>query len=169
MFIHEYLVDLNGTRAAIAVGVSENSAAVTASRWLKDPKVAAAIAQKQARLMADLDVSAAAVMRVLGKIMHADVGKLYDDEGNRIPVHKLDEVTRAAIGSVEDETTEGAPFVTTRKQRVKMLDKVRAAELLGKRHGLFGGDATFSAAVETPNGLPPDSTIKIVLVRPDAD
>ena len=38
-FVREWLVDMNGTRAAIRAGYSEKSAAQTASRLMRDPAV----------------------------------------------------------------------------------------------------------------------------------
>lgn len=40
-FVREWLVDMNGTRAAIRAGYSEKSAAQTASRLMRDPAVRA--------------------------------------------------------------------------------------------------------------------------------
>ena len=40
-FVREWLVDMNGTRAAVRAGYSEKSAAQTASRLMKDPAVRA--------------------------------------------------------------------------------------------------------------------------------
>lgn len=40
-FVREWLVDMNGTRAAVRAGYSEKSAANTASRLMKDPAVQA--------------------------------------------------------------------------------------------------------------------------------
>ena len=40
-FVREWLVDMNGTRAAVRAGYSERSAANTASRLMKDPDVQA--------------------------------------------------------------------------------------------------------------------------------
>lgn len=40
-FVREWLIDMNGTRAAIRAGYSEKSAANTASRLMKDPAVQA--------------------------------------------------------------------------------------------------------------------------------
>lgn len=162
VFIEEVLVDGNGTRAAIASGVPERSAAVTASRWLKDSRVASILAERRARRVEKLEEVAGRLDRDLMSFARADVGRLYDAEGNLIPVHLLPEDIRRAINAVEDETRGGK-----RLQRVKMVDKLRAAEILYKRLGLFG-EPTFSAEV-TPGagGLPADSTIKVVLVRPE--
>lgn len=38
-FVHEWLIDLCGTRAAVRAGYSEKSAAQTASRLMRDPAV----------------------------------------------------------------------------------------------------------------------------------
>ena len=42
-FVQEYLIDLNGTHAAIRAGYAAPSAEVTASQLLRFPKVAAAV------------------------------------------------------------------------------------------------------------------------------
>ncbi len=137
IFYGEYIKDGNATRAAIAAGVPEKSAHVAGARMLKQPKVAAAIADWERRTINKLEMSAEDVLHELSKIGKYDARRLYDRNGERIPVHMLDDVTAAAVAGVEDETTEGACFVTTRKQRVKMADKIRALELLGKRHKLW--------------------------------
>lgn len=50
LFALEYLVDRNGTRAATAAGYGKKSAHVTASRLLRDPKIAEFIAPFIAKL-----------------------------------------------------------------------------------------------------------------------
>lgn len=127
IFIAEYSLRGNGTYAAKAAGVPEASAAVTASRWLKDPRILAAIEEQRARLVAKLELTQERVLQELMRIAWYDPGKLYDEDGNRIPVHLLDEDTRRAVASVEDEI-EGE----THTQYVKMCDKKGAGELLGK-------------------------------------
>jgi phage terminase small subunit len=169
LFIAEYLVDFNSTRAALAVGVPARSASVTGSRWLKMPAVQAAIAQRQAMRVVPLEKEAAELDRELMRVALADVGRLFDENGVLLPIHQLDEDTRRAISMVEDETTEGACFVTTRKRRIKMGDKLRALELSLKRRGLLGDSAVSAEVQMGATGLPADSSIKIVLVRPASE
>ncbi len=166
IFAAEYLVDGNATRAAIAAGYKPESAHVAGARLLKHPKVAAAIADGRGRLAKKLEISAERVLQELAKLAYFDVGKLYDTDGNRIPVHQLDEQTRAAIAAVEDETKTAACGAERRIQRVRMADKGANLERLGKHLKLFG-DGGFGATVDVAGGLPTDSTIKIVLVRPN--
>jgi len=137
IFIAEYTVDRNATRAALAAGVPLASASVTASRWLKVPAVATAIATLDARRLQKLDISAERVLQEIAKLAYYDNARLYDENGARIPVHQLDEMTRAAVASVEDETTEGPCRVTTRTQKIKMADRLKALELLGRHQKLF--------------------------------
>ena len=47
IFVREYLIERNGTRAAIAAGFSAKSAAVTASKLLKNPKIQAELTRLQ--------------------------------------------------------------------------------------------------------------------------
>lgn len=138
LFIEEYLVDVdgNGKRAAIAAGFAEKSAAVTASRLLRDPEIAAVIADRVAKRAKKLELTGERVLQELALIAFNDPGRLYDAEGNRIPVHLLDEDTRRALASVEDETIK-TKSQTVRTQRVKLADKIRAGELLGKYFKLF--------------------------------
>jgi phage terminase small subunit len=135
IFIAEYLVDGNGTRAAVAAGVPETSASVTASRWLKMRSISAVIAERRARRVHLLGEEAERLDRELANVVFADIGRFYDAEGKRIPVHLLDEDLRRAINSVTDEKRDGK-YV----QHVKLADKIRAIELLYKRKGLMAAE-----------------------------
>jgi phage terminase small subunit len=176
IFYGEYIKDRNGTRAAMAAGAPLKSAHVWATRTLRKPEIRAAVDAWTKSQCAKLEITAELVLQETAKLATYDPGKLYDGEGNRIPVHKLDDHTRAAVCSIEDDTQETPAekdaeghivkaAIVTRKQKIRMADKGPHLERLGKHLKLFGGDS-FGATVETPGGLPPDSTIKIVLVRP---
>ncbi len=163
IFIAEYLVDRNATRAAMAAGFAPASAHVTGARLLKSRKIAAVIAQRQAQRTAKLEFAAEELDRELMRIAHADAGRLYGEDGKQIPVRLLDEDTRRAIAGVEDETRGDR-----RIQRVKMADKIRAIELLYKRQGLLANQREFSASLESgEEGLMPHTNITVTLVRPE--
>ena len=51
LFAREYLLDLNGTRAAVAVGYSPKTADQAASRMLRKPKVRALLAHLTKRML----------------------------------------------------------------------------------------------------------------------
>ena len=132
IFIAEYLVDFNGTRAAVAAGVPEKSAAGTAARWLKNAAIARAIAERRARRVQKLEEAADLIDQQLANAIMLDAGRFYDEAGKLIPIRLLPEDVRRLIHSVEDERRGN-----TRVQRFKTIDKARAIELYGKRAGLF--------------------------------
>ncbi len=166
IFAAEYLVDGNAKRAAIAAGFKPESAHVTGARLLKHPKVAAAIADGQTRLAKKLEVTAERVLQELAKLAFYDPGELFDVKGDLIPVHQLDSTIRAAVSSVETERRDAKDAPTVMK-RIKLADKGTNLERLGKHLKLFG-DSSFGATLETgPGGLGPDSSVRIVFVRPE--
>lgn len=61
IFVAEYLVDKNGTRAAVKAGFSPNGAAVQASRLLRNVNVRAAVEKGLRRQLMEADVAAAKV------------------------------------------------------------------------------------------------------------
>jgi phage terminase small subunit len=64
-FAEEYVLDGNATAAAVRAGYSARSAHVTACRMLKDPVVQAAVAERQALVAEELEITRQEVMRGL--------------------------------------------------------------------------------------------------------
>jgi phage terminase small subunit len=114
-FADEYLIDLNATRAYMAVYKnckSENSAAVCASKLLRNAKVKAYIEEQVKQIQSEKIATARDVMEHLTAVMNGEVK----------------EQTLIWIGDGEQDITEIA---------VSEKDRLKAAELLGKRYGLF--------------------------------
>ena len=115
-FCDEYLVDLNGTQAAIRAGYSEKTAKVIAAENLTKPNIRKYIdermAEKEKELIADQDE----VLKYLTSVLR---GK---SQSEIVVVENIGDFTSEArrIQKAPDE-----------KERLK------AAELLGKRYNLF--------------------------------
>lgn len=142
LFAMEYVATFDGasfnaTRAAIACGCPAPSAHVTASRWLKDPAVAAAIEEAKSRVNKKLEITQERTLRELAKIGYGDILEMFDEDGELLPVHRMSEIARAKIAGLDIETTDGPGRVKTVIQKVKVADKTRALELLGKYQKLF--------------------------------
>ena len=67
-FVEEYLLDLNGSQAAIRAGYSEQTATMQASRLLTNANVAAAVINAQAKRAEKVEVTAEWVLKGLIEI-----------------------------------------------------------------------------------------------------
>jgi len=138
IFIAEYLIDGNGTRAAIAAGCPASSAHVAAARWLKNEKVAAAIEAAHARRTEKLRVTSERVLEEIAKLAFYDPRDLFDENGQLKPVTELDDISRAAIAGLEVETKRHAGgIIVSRVGKVKLADKGQNLERLGRYLKLF--------------------------------
>lgn len=130
-FCAEFVIDSNGTQAAIRAGYSEKAAGQIASALLRKANVAAEIERLRSRVATKLEVTAERVLGELAKIAFADVRKVAAWDGGLVVLRQSEEIdddTAAAIESV-GRTDTGV--------KVTMHSKTRALELLGKHLGLY--------------------------------
>jgi len=138
LFVAEYLTDLNATRAAIVGGYSKKGAEQTGSVLLRNPKVSAEIEQKQQKRLGKLEITAKKTLAELAKIAFFDSRRMFEPDGRLKQIHELDDDTAAVVAAfevVELAKGSGRPFGYSKK--VKLADKLRALELLGKHLKLF--------------------------------
>lgn len=115
-FCDEYLIDLDGTKAAIRAGYSKKTAAVIATENLRKPNIREYIdsrmEEKEKELIADQDE----VLKYLTQVLRGE------SQSEIVVVENIGDFTSEArrIQKAPDE-----------KERLK------AAELLGKRYNLF--------------------------------
>lgn len=140
-FVEEYLVDANAHAAAERAGYSKHTAKAQGSRLLKFKDVKAALGAAQGRRAERLEIRADDVLREIVRFAMSDVGKLYDAKGNLLPIHEMPEDARRAVAGVkvfEEFEGSGENRVKVGEVReVKLWDKVRGLELLGKHLKLF--------------------------------
>ena len=144
LFCDEYLIDLNATRAYKAVYKTckkDETASVNGSKLLRNTKVQAYIAERMQAREKRTEITQDMVLKELAKIAFLDIRKMYDDKGNLKYIHDIDEDTAGAIASIES-VEEFAGYGQDREQigynkKVKMSDKAKALELIGKHLGMF--------------------------------
>jgi phage terminase small subunit len=130
-FCEEYLIDLNATQAAIRAGYSSASAGELGCALLKNVKVRARIDAELAERSRRTGVTADRVVRELARVAFADITDVVDvDRATLRPNADRDDT--AVIASVK--VKEGDDFT---EREIKMCDKLRALELLGKHMGMF--------------------------------
>lgn len=137
-FVREYMIDLNGTQAAIRAGYSARTANEQAARLLADVSVRSAVEKAKAERAARTGIDADWVLRRLRDEAEADLADMYDDAGNLLPVREWPKIWRTGlVVGVETESerdgndADGKPqYVTVRK--VKLSERIRRIELIGK-------------------------------------
>lgn len=150
LFIAEYLTDLNATRAAIAAGYSAKTAESQAARLLVNVKVAAAIAEKQGKRLAKLEITADRVLQEIARLAFYDPRKFFNDDGSAKQVNELDDDTAMALAGMDVmELFEGSgdqKHAYGLMKKFKLVDKGQNLERLGKHLKLFTDKAEITGA-----------------------
>ena len=153
-FIEEYLIDLNGTRAAIRAGYSEKTARSIAAENLSKPDIIEALNRRRAELSKTLEVTPERVLKEYARIGFADIRKAVrwksnvlaayvdpDSDGEPAGVHvndvefidsdDLDDDTACAIAEVAKDAKGGI--------RLKFHDKKGSLDSIARHLGMFEG------------------------------
>ena len=121
-FCDEYLIDLNATQAAIRAGYAEKYAHTNAAKLLQNTTIkeyiAARMAEKEKELIADQDE----VLKYLTSVLRGE--------------------SQAAVLA---RSFDGSETVIEKAPDEK--ERLRAAELLGKRYGIYSDKVDVSGAI----------------------
>ena len=144
-FVAEYLANgLNATRAAISAGYSEKTADTQGARLLVNVKVVQAIEAKTNRILGKLEVTADMVVQEIAKLAFFDPRKLFNDDGSMKLISEIDDHSAAALAGFDVcELFDGAgdqKHAYGLLKKVKLADKTRNLELLGRYFKLFSPD-----------------------------
>ena len=134
-FVEEYLIDLNATQAAIRAGYSAKNADKIGPELLGKTRVKAVIDKAMAERSRRTGISQDRVLRELAKIAFVNPTDVINMAEATIRGDANREDT-AAIASVKVKTipSEDGDIV---EREVKMCDKLKALELIGKHLGMF--------------------------------
>lgn len=144
MFVKEYLIDLNATQAAIRAGYSPKTAKEQGARLLSNVNVQAAIQFAMVKRERRTEIKADRVLQELAAVGFAQAvdvvrvvrretedGRTYQDV-EILETDKVAQDTRTAIAGIKY----GKYGI-----EIKMHDKIRALEMLGRHLGLFNDAA----------------------------
>lgn len=134
-FIEEYLIDLNATQAAIRAGYSPDSARQSGSDNMNNPYIRTRIDKALAERSKRTGVNADRIIEELAKIAFLNPTDLIDVNNATLKANVVPEDT-AVIQSVKVKTipTRNGEGV---EREIKVADKIKALELLGKHVGMF--------------------------------
>ena len=133
-FVNEYLVDLNGTQAAIRAGYSVKTANEQASRLLANVSIQQAISEKMAERSKRTGVNQDRVVLELAKIAFVKMTDIVDNQG-RIRTSATDD-DLSCIESMKYKKSDSDTGSMVERE-VKISPKLKALELLGKHLGMW--------------------------------
>lgn len=156
-FVEEYLIDLNATQAAIRAGYSTETAGAIGAENLKKPQIRARIDAAMAELSKRTGVNQERVIRELAKVAFVNAADVIDFDTATIRSGAAREDT-AAIASVKVKTIPTADGEGVERE-IKVADKLKALELLGKHFGMFTDNInlTGDVGVQIVNDIPKNS------------
>lgn len=146
-FIEEYLIALNATQAAIRAGYSPNSAKEIGCENLTKPHIRARIDKAIAERSKRIGINAERVIIELARIGLINPGNLINFGWVTVKGEATED-DLAVIQSVKVKTipTEGGNIT---EREVRLYDKNRALELMGKHLGMFSNKVEVSGSLNT--------------------
>lgn len=167
-FVHEYLIDLNGTQAAIRAGYSPHTANEQAAQLLANLSVSKSVEQGKAQRFARVNISADAVVNEIAILANSNVDHYFvDDYGNLKPTPEAPEGAMRAIASIKKKIRHAKDGSITYEVEYRLWDKPGNVKLLGKHSGV---KACFDRVEVTgKDGAPIETITQIqrVVVRPE--
>lgn len=145
-FAEEYLIDLNATQAAIRAGYSPDTAKAIGCENLTKPNIKEYIDKAIAERSKRTGINQDRVIRELARIAFVNAANVIDTKDATIKEGTSDDDT-AAIQSVKVKSF-GEDGV---EREIKLADKIKALELLGKHLGMFQNN--LSVTLETSEKL----------------
>ena len=125
-FADEYLIDCNATQAAIRAGYSEKTARVTAAKMLTNANIRTYIDEQLAKMHDENIADAEEVMKYLTSVLRGQ--------------------SESEIVVVEG-TGDGCSDARRMTKAPDEKERLKAAELLGKRYGMFTDKVNLEGAV----------------------
>lgn len=139
-FCQQYLIDLNGTQAAIRAGYSAHTANEQAARLLAKVSVGSHIRSLMEERSKRTQITQDRVLQELARVAFSDLRRAFREDGTLKLPHEMDDDTAAAlagidtnavnVGGADDPTT-----LTTRK--IKVFGKTEALTLAMRHLGML--------------------------------
>lgn len=167
LFCYEYLRNkFNGTAAAIAAGYSAKTAEVQASRLLSYAKIKQAIEKLTQDLLQNTTEDARKVIQELQRMAYTNLSDCVTwDESGKVKLKSSDDLGAAnsAVREIEIDFDEeppekygDKPVMRAGKIKLKLHDKNKPLELLGKHLALFTENVNMGGGVTVTQQDEPD-------------
>lgn len=150
-FVEEYLIDLNATQAAIRAGYSPKAAYSIGSENLRKPEIRACIEKAMAERSKRTGINQDRIIIELAKIGLLNPKNLINFDEATVKEEATEE-DLAAISSIRVKRFP-TKYGEGVEREVKMYDKTKALELLGRHFGMFKDKVEVSGLEEEKKKL----------------
>ena len=137
LFVSEYIVDSNGTRAARAAGYAHKAAAASATSLLKTPKIKDAIRRALEAQMARTTITADLVLAELALVAFSKPTAIMSWGPDGVILKDSESMRPEDIALVAEVSETKGTDKGGGSMKVKLHDKMKALELLGRHLGIF--------------------------------
>lgn len=148
IFADEYLIDLNATRAykvAYPKVKKDETAAAAGARMLRNVKVAEYIQKRMDERSQRTEITQDMVLQELAKIGFANITDFVTIEGPYVKIKETASMPKDKLGVIAG-IKEGANGI-----EIKLNDKEKALELIGRHLGMFKDKMELSGELKTNN------------------
>lgn len=135
-FVQHYLIHLNAKKAALLAGYSPHTAKEIGTENLSKPPIAYLIYQEFDRRAKKANITQDRVLQELKRVAFSNMSDYARWDGNTVGLRDCDDLTRDKTAAIQEisETVTAAGGST----KLKMYDKLRALEMLGKFLSMWG-------------------------------
>jgi phage terminase small subunit len=128
----------NASAAARLAGYKHKNAGIYACQLMKNPKIYAAIDAHRRKVMQKFGISEECIIQELSAIAFSNIKDFFDDSWNLKKIKDLPLNVSAALScDYVQSAVNNSGIQTGSITRIKMHDKLRAIELLGKHLGMW--------------------------------
>lgn len=150
-FVEEYLVDLNGTQAAIRAGYSEKTANPQAARLLANVSIQAAIQEEKDKRSRRVEITQDRVLLELARLAFSDLREFSEWGPQGVGMKNSDELDDHAAACVQEVTKTAT--TSGYNTKFKLHDKCPALKMLGEHLGMYPGKLSLSLENDSNGSL----------------
>lgn len=155
LFVRQYVLDLNATKAALRSGYNKKNARQHGSYLLSKSDIQAAIKARLERRYEKIDIKTDDVLRLMRKFAFTDLSGVFEVRGGKCYVTdtaNLSEDQMACISEIK-QTADGV--------QVKLISREKMIELLGRHMGMFLDKLEHSGGVKLTHTMTDEDLEKI--------
>lgn len=136
-FCEEYVVDLNGTQAAIRAGYAERGAYNESNRLLRNAEVREYIEELQTGRRKVREIRADRILNALEAIAYGDVSVFFDESGDLLPRSEWPDGAHLLVAGIEFKTVQLGEGAVEHVAKIKLVDRLKAMHLLAQHKALL--------------------------------